>query len=107
LKCDEFEVWASGSDPFGRRIEKTTSSATSSYAYDSNNLVEETNASGAVVARYAQGLNIDEPVAMLRASATSYYEHFVEQRCGRVGADLHIRLVRKANGVERLADNPF
>jgi len=26
------------------------------------------------VARYAQGLNIDEPLAMLRSSATSYYE---------------------------------
>jgi hypothetical protein len=25
------------------------------------------------VARYTQGLNIDEPVAMLRSSATSYY----------------------------------
>ena len=29
---------------------------------------------GTVVARYLQGLNIDEPLAMLRSSATSYYE---------------------------------
>ena len=29
--------------------------------------------SGAVVARYSQGLNIDEPLAMLRSSATSFY----------------------------------
>ena len=42
-------------DPFGRRIYKSSSSGTSIYAYDGQNLVEETNASGAVVARYAQG----------------------------------------------------
>jgi len=61
-------------DPFGRRIEKTTSSATSIYAYDGVNLIEETNSSGAVVARYAQGSTIDEPLAMLRSSTTSYYQ---------------------------------
>src|SRR5881392_3025113 len=38
-----------------------------------NNLIEETNASGAVVARYSQGVNIDEPLAMLRSGATSFY----------------------------------
>jgi RHS repeat-associated protein len=61
-------------DPFGRRIYKSSSSGTSIYAYDSDNLVEETNASGAVVARYSQDLAIDAPLAMLRNSATSYYE---------------------------------
>ena len=61
-------------DPFGRRIYKTSPSATSIYAYDSDYLIEETNSSGTVVARYAQGLNIDEPLAMLRSSVTSYYE---------------------------------
>jgi RHS repeat-associated protein len=61
-------------DPFGRRSEKTTSSATSIYAYDSDNLIEETNSSGSVVARYSQGLNIDEPLAMLRSATISYYQ---------------------------------
>jgi RHS repeat-associated protein len=60
-------------DPFGRRIYKSSSSATSVYAYDGDNLVEETTAAGAVVARYVQTQNIDEPLAMLRSSATSYY----------------------------------
>ena len=62
-------------DPFGRRIKKVVSStsATSIFAYDGDNLVEEANSSGAAVARYSQGLNIDEPLAMLRSSATSYY----------------------------------
>jgi YD repeat-containing protein len=61
-------------DPFGRRIEKISPSATSIFAYDGDNVVEETNASGGVVARYSQGFNFDEPLAMLRSSTTSYYE---------------------------------
>ena len=61
-------------DPFGRRIYKSSSSGTSIYAYDGDNLIEETNASGTAVARYSQGLNIDEPLAMLRSGTTSYYQ---------------------------------
>jgi RHS repeat-associated protein len=60
-------------DPLGRRIYKSSSSGTSIYAYDGDNLVEETNSSGAAVARYSQGLKIDEPLAMLRSSTTSFY----------------------------------
>ena len=59
--------------PFGRRIYKSSANGTSSYAYDGDNLVEETNSSCGVVARYAQAQNIDEPLAMLRSGATSYY----------------------------------
>ncbi|HXN53633.1 MAG TPA: RHS repeat-associated core domain-containing protein [Candidatus Acidoferrum sp.] len=61
-------------DPFGRRIKKVTSTTTSIFAYDGDNLVEETNSSGAAVARYSQGLHTDEPLAMLRSGATSYYQ---------------------------------
>jgi RHS repeat-associated protein len=61
-------------DPFGRRIYKSSSSGTSVFAYDGDNLIEETNSSGAVVARYADTLNIDEPLAMLRSATTSFYE---------------------------------
>jgi RHS repeat-associated protein len=61
-------------DPFGRRIYKSSSSSTSVFAYDLGNLAEETNSSGAVVARYAQTDGLDEPVAMLRSATTSYYE---------------------------------
>ena len=48
--------------------------ATSIFAYDGDNLIEEVNASGAVVARYTQTPKIDELLAMLRSGATSYYE---------------------------------
>jgi RHS repeat-associated protein len=60
-------------DPFGRRIYKSSSSGTSIYAYDVDNIIEEVNSSGTAVARYVQTQNIDEPLAMLRSSATSYY----------------------------------
>jgi RHS repeat-associated protein len=60
-------------DPFGRRVYKSSSGGTSVYAYDADNLIEETNASGAVAARYAQTEYVDEPLAMLRSSTTSYY----------------------------------
>ncbi|MFZ0819220.1 MAG: RHS repeat-associated core domain-containing protein [Candidatus Acidiferrales bacterium] len=61
-------------DPLGRRIEKVSPTFTSIFAYDGDNLTETTNSSGAVVARYAQTQNIDEPLAELRSSTTSYYE---------------------------------
>ena len=61
-------------DPFGRRIYKSSASGTSSYVYDGDDLTEETNAAGAVVARYARTELIDEPLAMLRSGTTSYYE---------------------------------
>ena len=61
-------------DPFGRRIYKQSPTATSIFAYDGDNLVETVTASGGVVARYTQGLNIDEPLAELRGATTDYYE---------------------------------
>jgi RHS repeat-associated protein len=59
--------------PFGRRIYKSSSSGTSVYAYDGDDVVEETNGAGGVIARYSRGVNIDEPLAMLRGGATNYY----------------------------------
>ena len=61
-------------DPFGRRIYRSSGSGINIYAYDNNNLIEETNASGGVVVRYTQTDGVDEPVAMLRGGTTSYYE---------------------------------
>jgi RHS repeat-associated protein len=62
-------------DPLGRRIYKSLSTGgTSVFEYDGDNLIEETNSSGTVIARYEQTQNIDEPLAMLRSSATSYYQ---------------------------------
>ena len=51
-------------DPLGRRIYKQSPSTTSIFAYDGINLVEETNASGSVVARYSQGASFDDPLSM-------------------------------------------
>lgn len=51
----EFNTVTFKYDPFGRRIYKSSSSGTSIYAYGGDNLVEETNASGGVVARWKLG----------------------------------------------------
>lgn len=62
-------------DPSGRRIYKSSPSGTSIFAYDDDgNGIEEANATGAVVARYAQGQNLDQPLAVLRSGTTNYYE---------------------------------
>jgi uncharacterized protein RhaS with RHS repeats len=60
-------------DPFGREVYKSATSGTSIYANDIDNLTEETNLSGTAVARHSDGLNIDEPLAMLRSSTASCY----------------------------------
>jgi RHS repeat-associated protein len=60
-------------DSLGRRIYKSSSAGMSIYAYDGDNLIEETNSSGTAVARYSQTQNIDEPLAMLRSAATGYF----------------------------------
>jgi RHS repeat-associated protein len=61
-------------DPFGRRIQKVSPTATSIFVYDGPNLIETANASGSEIASYTQGQKIDEPLAELRSSATDYYE---------------------------------
>ena len=61
-------------DPFGRRIYKSPTSGASVYGYDGDNLIEETNSGGIAVARYSQGLNIDEPLVESRSGTTSYYQ---------------------------------
>jgi RHS repeat-associated protein len=61
-------------DPLGRRIYKSSSAGTSTYVYDGYNVAEETNAAGIAVARYTSTRNVDEPLAMLRSGATSYYQ---------------------------------
>ena len=61
-------------DPFGRRIYKQSPSATSIFAYDGYSLAETVNAGGGALARYAQGIGIDEPLAELRGATTDFYE---------------------------------
>src|ERR1700756_551446 len=61
---------------FDRSIEtaKSGSARTANYLYDGNNLLEEVDNSGNVLARYTQSGLIDEPLSELRSGTTSYYE---------------------------------
>jgi RHS repeat-associated protein len=65
-------------DPFGRRIQKafTQNGTTTStnYLYDGNNLLEEVDNSGNVLARYTQTRRLDDELSELRSGTTSYYE---------------------------------
>ena len=61
-------------DPFGRRIQKSGPLGTTNYLYDGNNLIEEMDGSGNVLARYTQGTKVDEPLSALRGGTTSYYQ---------------------------------
>src|SRR5207253_5462043 len=60
-------------DPFGRRIQKSSASATTNYLYDGPNVIEELDGAGNVLARYTHGTVVDEPLAELRSGTTSYY----------------------------------
>jgi RHS repeat-associated protein len=67
-------------DPLGRRVQKSFTTGanpptitTSNYAYDGDNLIEEADQNGNVIARYSQTQSIDEPLTMLRSGSTSYY----------------------------------
>lgn len=61
-------------DPLGRRIQKSSSAGATNYFYDGENTIEELDASGNVVARYAQNWGIDEPLAEQRSGTMSFYE---------------------------------
>jgi len=60
-------------DPFGRRIQKTSPNGVTNYLYDGQNIVAEVSPLGAVLASYAQGAGIDEPLAMQRGGNAVYY----------------------------------
>ena len=60
-------------DPFGRRIEKISSTATTIFISDGDNLVETTNGSGTEVVNYVHGDTVDEPLAMRQAATNDYF----------------------------------
>jgi RHS repeat-associated protein len=66
-------------DPFGRRIEKKVEQAgsifTTSYTYDDEDIVLQVESDGttATATQYIHGPGIDEPLAAISGSETSYY----------------------------------
>jgi YD repeat-containing protein len=63
-------------NPFGRRIQKAFTqngtTTTTNYVYDGDNTVETTDQNGNELAKYTQGLGIDEPLAQSAMGAVSY-----------------------------------
>jgi len=60
-------------DPFGRRIEKSSWLGTTNYLYDGINVLETSDQNGNELARYADTLNVDEPLSELVSGTTSFY----------------------------------
>ena len=65
-------------DPFGRRIQKVftqnSTSTTTNYLYDGGYVIETADQNGSVLAKFAQGQNIDKPLAESVGGATYDYE---------------------------------
>jgi RHS repeat-associated protein len=65
-------------DPLGRRIQKAftqnSTTITANYIYDGASAIEEVDGNGNLLAHYAQGKGIDEPLAQLRSGASGFYE---------------------------------
>jgi RHS repeat-associated protein len=63
----------------GRRTQKSFSqgstTTTTNYLYDGDNVLEEVDNSGNVIARYTNGKEIDELLTGLHSGTTSYYEN--------------------------------
>ncbi|MDZ4859535.1 MAG: RHS repeat-associated core domain-containing protein, partial [Candidatus Hydrogenedentes bacterium] len=64
-------------DALGRRIGKTIdpdgTPTVTEYIYDGNQIIEERDGSGNVLASYVYGLYVDEPITMTRGSDDYYY----------------------------------
>jgi len=56
------------------QISGRTAAAPTVYLYEGRNLLEELDASGNALARYTQSPGLDQPLAELRSTVTSYYE---------------------------------
>lgn len=60
-------------DPLGRRVEKVAGATTTSYAYDSEDILRE--GTGGTTVRYVHGPGIDEPLAVQAAVGQLAYGH--------------------------------
>jgi hypothetical protein len=60
-------------DPFGRRIQKSGPLGTRNYLYEGANVIEEVDGAGSVLARYAHGPRVDQPLSQSRSGVVSYH----------------------------------
>lgn len=60
-------------DAFGRRIEKNVNNTITRYIYDGWDIVQEHDATGALLGRVAHGSQIDQPLVLERGGAGYFY----------------------------------
>jgi RHS repeat-associated protein len=63
-------------DPWGKRIQKSSSAGTTNYIYEGQweKVIDEADNTGTITARYEEEPGIDFPLSEFRSGATSYYE---------------------------------
>ena len=62
-------------DPLGRRIQKIVNGVVTRYLYDGDQIIAETDNTGAIQAKYTHGPGVDEPLAMQRNNKTYFLYH--------------------------------
>ncbi len=100
-------------DGLGRRIQKDVNGVVTSYVYDGKNILLEFDGSGALLARYAHGLNVDEPLVMERGGAPFFYHRdalgSVQEITDSTGAVAQAYIYDAFGGVQAATalENPF
>ena len=61
-------------DPFGRRVQKSSGLGTMNYLYDGDDIVDEVDSAGSVLSKYAQGPGMDQPLSVILAGVSVYYQ---------------------------------
>jgi YD repeat-containing protein len=95
-------------DPFSRRIQKSFTqngtTTTTDYLYDGANRIEDVDVNGNLLARYAQGTSIDEPLEEIASGTTSYYEQdglgsvsSLSNSAGALANTYHLRFLRQTD----------
>lgn len=101
-------------DALGRRIEKTIYGKTTQYLYDGWDIVQEIE-SGAVTVNYVRTLNIDEPLARVKANGTlRYYQRdalgsiiTLTDETGSIKTQYVYEPFGKTETIGEAGDNPF
>jgi RHS repeat-associated protein len=88
------EIAAFAYDGYGRRVQKSAGGVTRAYVYDEDDIAEE-RVTGGGVSRHVHGPAIDQPLATVDGSGTTYYlaDHLgsIVQRTNASGQVLHTR----------------
>jgi RHS repeat-associated protein len=62
-------------DPLGKKISRAAGTVTTKYVYDGDQVIQEVNKSGGLLAKYIYGPGMDRALKMERGSGSYFYHH--------------------------------